>query len=220
MLRVIPLLLLLLLPQLLLMMDGYAVALRDNSIHLTMEEELPPYSVIGNVAESSGLIARYSDEILRKLRFRFISQPSCDIRIDESSGVLRVNERIDREASVLLGGGGGRGGGDDLYVGCRVDVVVQPLIYFELIKVLIEIVDVNDNNPEFKNDWQTFEILESTRIGTTFPLPTAIDNDSSMYSVVDYRIMQSDDDEYFQLVDSESLDLALKMASLYLDFIK
>lgn len=106
-------------------------------------EELSPETVIGVVPRDYQLNRKYSPATLEELRFRFLSRPGVGDRalfaVDEKTGVLRTADRIDRE--VICPG----------LTECFVafDVAVHPMVYFQIIKIRVEIVDVNDNAPVF-----------------------------------------------------------------------
>ena len=75
----------------------------------------------------------------------------------ERSGEIRTLRRIDRE---LICRRGARP--------CTVvfDVVARPLKYFQIIRVVVHIDDVNDNTPTFPQDRLTLRIAESRPTGS------------------------------------------------------
>jgi len=69
------------------------------------------------------------------------------------------------------------------------EVTVTPLTLFQLVRVIINVVDVNDHDPVFPTDWLTLDVVETTKIGSTFSLPEAEDADSQPLSVSGYRLL-------------------------------
>ena len=65
--------------------------------------------------------------------------------------------------------------------------------FFDVIKIAVEILDVNDHSPKFDDDWSTFgptlNISESVLPGSAFSLPGAVDEDSSNFGVLGYRLV-------------------------------
>ena len=68
-------------------------------------------------------------------------------------------------------------------------VAVLPLKSFRLIKVLITILDVNDNSPQFESSSLRLEVPESTSLGTSFSLPSALDADAPPLNTAAYRLV-------------------------------
>ena len=57
-----------------------------------------------------------------------------------------------------------------------------------LLKVSVEIIDINDNSPRFSDRKILLSILESAAVGSTFLLPSAVDMDSPKYGVQRYEL--------------------------------
>jgi len=150
-------------------------------------EELPPETLIGSVPRDYQLNRKYSPATLKELRYRFLSRPGVGDRalfaVDENSGVLRTADRIDRE--VICPG----------LTECFVafDVAVHPMTYFQIIKIRVEIVDVNDNAPVFPQPTVNLELSEASEIGATLPLPNAVDFDAGKNSACEYHLSPAED---------------------------
>jgi len=67
----------------------------------------------------------------------------------------------------------------------------------QVIKVIINIIDINDHAPSFPEARFTLDILETTSTGTLFPVPAADDADSEPLSVHKYQL--SADSDKFEL---------------------
>ena len=77
-------------------------------------------------------------------------------------------------------------------------VVARPLPHMSIMKVVVEIEDVNDNQPEFKETKFHLKINEATSINSAFLLPLASDADSPAYGIFNYTL--TSDSNHFSLV--------------------
>src|SRR6218665_2886914 len=84
--------------QLLLVIINAQAKSSHNEVYFVVKEESPKSAVIGDIVAAFGMTDKYSAASLRMFRFRFLNQPQCDIVIEEATGVLKTNGRIDREA--------------------------------------------------------------------------------------------------------------------------
>ncbi|NWV37137.1 PCD10 protein, partial [Grantiella picta] len=123
------------------------------------------------------------------------------LELNLETGVLYVNEKIDREQickqspSCLL----------------HLEVFLEnPL---ELFRVEIEVLDINDNPPSFPEPDLTVEISESATPGTRFPLESAFDPDVGTNSLRTYEITPN---SYFSL-DVQTQGDGNRFAELVLD---
>ncbi len=159
---------------------------QDEPIHYKLLEELEADTYVGDVAVDAKLNSKYNSTELAKLRFSFLTQPDLNreyFYIHETSGVIRTTGRIDRDVicpaqpSCVL----------------KFDVAVRPVKFFQIIKVTIEILDMNDNPPVFPRRHVLHQMSESAVPGTSFSVPAATDPDSSVYSVKSYRLNSRSD---------------------------
>nr|AUG84419.1 Pcd11x [Platynereis dumerilii] len=192
-------------PGILLLLQVMVVALmrsamaQDSQLELTysiLEEDMEG-TFVGNVLRDSRIQDRYSKSILTQLEFRFIAKPRVPFLINKSTGVIRTDGRIDRDALCPR---------QDT---CRVilDVVAftpGQTQFLEIIKVKVNIEDINDNWPHFPDARISHQILESAVPGYGFVIPTAIDPDSGQFSVRDYELVSSSDK--FELSVKTKLD--------------
>lgn len=70
------------------------------------------------------------------------------------------------------------------------DVVVRPMAHFQMIKISIEVLDINDNPPTFEPPTKHFQVIETTSVGSFLTLPTATDPDCPNYSVKFYKLLE------------------------------
>jgi protocadherin delta 1 len=160
---------------------GWNSAARE--FRYTLIEELQPGTFIGNVVEDARLQQKYRPSEFRQLRFRFLNEPPVNFIVENTTGVIRTGSRIDRESVCP--------GRDDCRI--KLDVAVQPVQYFRIIKVTVKIIDINDNWPEFPEPEITHQILESALPGSGFTLPAAIDLDSPTFGIQRYELHSESD---------------------------
>ncbi|XP_029959809.1 protocadherin gamma-A4-like isoform X29 [Salarias fasciatus] len=141
----------------------------------TIQEELKPGSVVGNIAKDLGLeLGRLS---ARKAR---VDSDDNYCRLNLNTGELIVHERIDRDGLC------------DQETSC---VVKQELVLenpLELHRINIRIQDINDNSPQFKEESLNFEIQESAVKGARFLLDEAHDEDIGENAVQGYSLERND----------------------------
>lgn len=167
-----------------------------------VQEEIRNGTQIGNIPLDLKLDIRYSPEVLQTLRYRFLTPPPSAIAIEEATGRIVTRGRLDREAlcrheTVCL---------------IHEDVAIQPVQYFQIIKITINVTDVNDNRPEFSPAQLVHEMIESSLLGTTVVIPTARDADTPPLSVQGYKIIVSDpEDDKMQLRTQTKLDGSIEV---------
>jgi len=161
----------------------------QRELSYTIDEEIQVGYQIADVIDDADLGRRYTPAILSILHFQFLSRPPCDIVIDNLTGIIRTGGRVDREAICKT----------DVECHVRLDVAVQPMAYFSIIKVSIEILDINDNDPEFHPSQVSHDMIESSALQTGFVVQGARDNDIGVNGVKTYELRQTIDSEHFDL---------------------
>lgn len=170
---------------------------RDASqVRYRLEEEPPIGTQVGNLVHDAELRKRYGDEVIKELRFRFVADTVQYFNIGVTSGILVTTAKIDRDSALL----------------CRqkevcevhLSVVIQPVQYLHIIKVIVEILDANDNSPTFKEPRFFLQINEAAAVGSSYVLPTASDWDSPSKGVKKYEL--SPQSSVFGLLVTEKLD--------------
>ena len=152
------------------------------NLHYEVMEEAREGTLIANVFQDSELADSNSAATVAALTFRFLKDPEWDFRIDGKSGIITTGARLDRDTLC------------DSEPRCEttLDVVAlagSPRRLVKIIKVTVEIMDLNDNSPRFPEPSVTFELLESASVGTRLPLRRAIDPDAGKHGVQDYRLV-------------------------------
>uniref|UniRef100_A0A8C2WE25 Protocadherin gamma-C3 n=1 Tax=Cyclopterus lumpus TaxID=8103 RepID=A0A8C2WE25_CYCLU len=146
-------------------------------IRYSIPEELENGALVGDIVRDLGLD-------LRKLSTRRIRITSDSGRryftINHKTGKLVVSDRIDRETVCEFSGTCSR----------NLEVVLEnPL---EVHNVEVEILDVNDNAPQFPRDEYQLEVSESALTGSRFHIEGAQDVDDGSNSVKQYRLSPND----------------------------
>lgn len=160
-------------------MSVYADSGVYHQLEYDFNEEQPAGAIVGNVRTDARLGLDVLDAgILSRVRFTQ-RQRNPFFVVDETSGDISSTRRIDRELLCPY------------VIVCEqaLEVTVTPLTLFQLVRVVINIVDVNDHDPVFPTDWLTLDIIETAKIGSTFSLPEAEDADSQPLSVSGYRLL-------------------------------
>lgn len=162
----------------------------------SVDEEQKRGYVIADIVEDAGLVSVYGAEAVNSLRFALLSPPTINITVDELSGRIITSGRIDREA--LCGGPEITSMTSARTPDCRIrlDVAIHPVNFFRIVKIVVDIVDVNDNEPEFRPTHIVRKLLESAPTGSGFVVPTAHDADSSELGVDRYELKGADDKQY------------------------
>nr|AAI63753.1 Protocadherin 1 gamma 32 [Danio rerio] len=140
-------------------------------------EESKPGTIVGHLTKDLGMDIHMI--VLRQMRIISESNDKY-FNVDLTSGALVIKETMDRE--ILCGG--------RLHCHIRIQISLQnPL---EMHSVSIEIVDVNDNAPQFQSQNTSLEVSEAAAPGTSFRLESAHDPDVGVNSLRAYYLSQND----------------------------
>ena len=176
----------------------------DSALEYDLSEERPAGTFVGNVVIDSDLADTASNDDISKMHFSFLRQrePHGDyFRIEEGTGVIRTTRRIDRDTICAF------------QILCQValNVMVQPGQFFQIIKVRVTILDLNDNSPVFPEARIVRYIPEGALPGTVFALPSAEDVDSGMFSIQNYQLLTVSSKFSLQIANNsaESVDILL-----------
>ncbi|XP_041440847.1 protocadherin gamma subfamily A, 3 L homeolog isoform X34 [Xenopus laevis] len=146
----------------------------SGQLHYSVAEESAPGTLVGNIAHDLGL--KQADINQRRLSLGS-EENSQYFFVDQKTGALTVNERIDRESLC----------GSILRCVLLLEIVIEDPL--ELLSVEVEILDINDNYPVFSNANQVIKITELlTSPGVRFPLEIAQDADVGINGISQYRL--------------------------------
>ncbi|XP_026049176.1 protocadherin gamma-A2-like isoform X1 [Astatotilapia calliptera] len=168
-------------------------------VSYSIPEEMAKGSLVGNIAQDLGLDVKR----LKSGRARIYTGEGTEhVELDKEKGVLLIKERIDREA--LCG----------QTTPCALDfqiILENPMQFYS---ITVEITDVNDNSPVFKNSKMKFDVSEMAQIGSKFVLEKAIDDDVGTNGLQGYSLSQSDIFilNPYRIGSSRNVEMVLKKA--------
>ncbi|XP_035265527.1 protocadherin-1 isoform X1 [Anguilla anguilla] len=153
-------------------------------IRYKLPEEQPPNSLVGSLAADQGLP---DSGHLYKLE---VGAPY--LRVDGKTGdIFTTDYPIDRET---LKDCRNLFEGDACFLEFEVSITdLNQNQGPRLIEGRIEVLDVNDNTPQFSSPILTLPIPENTHVGTLFNIPVASDKDSGSNGVADYALTAGPD---------------------------
>ncbi|XP_070321626.1 protocadherin gamma-C5 isoform X21 [Odocoileus virginianus] len=148
----------------------------SGQLRYSVVEESEPGTLVGNVAQDLGL--KVTDLLSRRLRLG-TEENGQYFSLSLMSGALAVNQKIDRESLCAAS------------TSCLLPVQVVTEHPLELIRVEVEILDLNDNSPSFATPEREIRISESAALGARFPLDSAQDPDVGTNTVSFYTLSPS-----------------------------
>ncbi|XP_012685429.2 protocadherin gamma-C5-like isoform X34 [Clupea harengus] len=140
-------------------------------------EELTPGTYVGNITKDLGIEMR----TINRRNPRVVAEPNSRyFDIHAANGALVVHQTIDRESLC----------GSRSPCSLRFKVLLQNPM--EMHRVAVDIVDVNDNTPQFQTKNTTLEVSEAAAPGTRFRLECAQDLDVGVNSLHIYDLGPND----------------------------
>ncbi|XP_073699105.1 protocadherin-18a isoform X2 [Garra rufa] len=117
------------------------------------------------------------------LRFRAMQRGSAPLlSVRDQDGEISIRTKIDREKLC------------EKNLNCTIefDVLTLPTEHLQLFHIEVEILDINDNAPQFARPVIPIEISETAAVGTRIPLDSATDPDVGENSLNTYSLTPSD----------------------------
>uniref|UniRef100_A0A4W5NCG7 Cadherin domain-containing protein n=1 Tax=Hucho hucho TaxID=62062 RepID=A0A4W5NCG7_9TELE len=156
-------------------------ALCSGQIMYSVSEEVDKGTFVGNIAKDLNLNVRELEsreiQIVTGSKRRYFD-------IDAKTGVLFVNEIIDRDAICPNS------------IKCSIDVEAIMNHPMRIHRIEVNILDINDNAPSFQEHIHVINMTEYAFPGERFPLPLAGDADVGSKSIKTYNLSPN---EYFSL---------------------
>ncbi|KAM6249591.1 protocadherin gamma-A10-like [Spheniscus humboldti] len=150
-------------------------------LRYAVPEEMPKGSFVGDVAKDLGLQL----PALRDRGVRVLSEGRTQyFSLHGKTGHLVTAERIDREQLCRMV--------EQCVLRCEVIVEGEMKVY----GIEVEVTDINDNAPSFREAETELRLSETTAPGSRFPLRDAQDPDAGTNSVQSYELSG---DEHFSL---------------------
>ncbi|XP_045897211.1 protocadherin beta-16-like, partial [Micropterus dolomieu] len=146
--------------------------------HYSIPEEMKEGSVVANLATDLSLDVKTLNQ--RKMRLDIIANKKY-LDVNKETGELYIVEKIDREYICTK-----------MLTLCylKMEVILEnPLRIFN---IELEIMDMNDNAPQFRRDAIHLDISEATPKGERFSLSNAVDPDVGSNSVKTYHLSESE----------------------------
>ena len=167
-------------------------------------EELSANLLIGNAAVDARLGDIFNASIMPQLSYSFV--PDVDERqylfdIDTKTAIIKTTQQIDRDRLCP--------GSKACYV--LLHVQVHPISLNKVIRILVEILDVNDHSPVFPESRMDLNILESAPRGTGFILPPAMDSDSGKNAIQGYELVGTTEKFELQVSERDEGPVELKL---------
>uniref|UniRef100_A0A8D0FBC1 Protocadherin gamma-C3 n=1 Tax=Strix occidentalis caurina TaxID=311401 RepID=A0A8D0FBC1_STROC len=142
-------------------------------IRYSIPEELTRGAFVGNIAKDLGTdVAKLAAANLQVLS----DSDSQYFSVNVNTGVIMVSERIDREQLC----------GQNPRCFLHLKLAIENPVEFYRIEV--EILDINDNPPEFPSDEVSLRIYELASLGARFPIQPAQDPDVGTNTLQTYHL--------------------------------
>ncbi|XP_051559589.1 protocadherin-18-like isoform X2 [Myxocyprinus asiaticus] len=145
-------------------------------------EEQKVGTVIARLREDvADVLAKLPSSI--PLRFRAMQRGSASLlAVRDQDGEISIRTKIDREKLC------------EKNLNCTIefDVLTLPTEHLQLFHIEVEILDINDNAPQFARSVIPIEISETAAVGTRIPLDSATDPDVGENSLSTYSLTPSD----------------------------
>ena len=166
-------------------------------VRFEVVEESEP-NVVGTLFDVNGLSSKVSEAQRESVRFYMTSDSDMGqkyFRVEPETGSVKAF-RIDREDICAY----------EHYCFVNFSVRLEPPTEFDLklIKVSVEIIDINDHAPAFSNPVLNLNFMEEIPSVKPVSLPCAIDIDSPRFANPSYRLASSH--ELFELKVSQPRD--------------
>ncbi|XP_059919761.1 protocadherin alpha-C2-like [Gadus macrocephalus] len=147
--------------------------------HYSIPEEMKEGSVVANLAADLDLDVETLSE--RKMRLDIVASKKY-LEMNKETGELYIVEKIDREHICNTKSS----------ISCylKLEIILENPV--RIFNIELEILDINDNAPQFRRDSIRLDITESTTAGERFSLSNAVDPDVGTNSVKTYYLSESE----------------------------
>ncbi|XP_012317343.2 protocadherin-12 isoform X1 [Aotus nancymaae] len=161
-----------------LVLSGDCQEVTTLTVKYQVSEEVPSGTVIGKLSQELG---REEGWRHAGAAFQVLQLPQAlPIQVDSEEGLLSTGRRLDREQLCRQ------------WDPCLVSFDVLATGDLALIHVEIQVLDINDHQPQFPKGEQELEISESASLRTRIPLDRALDPDTGPNTLHSYTLSPSD----------------------------
>ncbi|XP_051700326.2 protocadherin-12 [Oryctolagus cuniculus] len=186
-----------------LFLSGDCQEVATLTVKYQVTEEVPSGTVIGKLSQQLG---REDRRPRTGAAFQVLQLPrALPIQVDSENGLLSTARRLDREQLCRQRDP------------CLVSFDVLAAGELALIHVEVQVLDINDHQPQFPKGQQELEISESASLHTRIPLDRALDPDTGPNTLHSYALSPSehfaldvivgpDDTKHAELVVVKELD--------------
>ncbi|XP_006891272.1 PREDICTED: protocadherin gamma-A1 [Elephantulus edwardii] len=158
---------------LLCLLGGLLLEAWAGKTRYSVPEETDKGSLVGNIAKDLGI----QPQELAERGVRIVSRGKTQFfALNPRSGTLVTAGRIDREELCAQS------------ARCLVNFNILLKDQMKLFPVEVEIIDINDNTPQFQIEELEVKMNEITTVGTRIPLPSGQDLDVGMNSLQSYQL--------------------------------
>lgn len=150
------------------------------NLQVSVTEEASPGTSVANLRSDIDLSKCYDQSVIDGLSFVFLRQTdhTKHLSINSSTGIIQTLSSLDRDHLCP----------NAVHCLLQADVAVQPAKYFRVIKLTINIIDINDNKPRFPESHVKTSVSESLQPGAIIPIPAALDPDGPPNGVTRYEL--------------------------------
>lgn len=153
---------------------------KQTHLNYTEIDSVPANKEIGFITQDAGFEDKYNGSIVMDFQFTVLKGTLKEyFNIATNKGILSTSRTIDRD-TVCAG---------QLECDIILDIgLVKPHPYFQIVKVILTLIDINDNAPRFIQDETVIRISENASPGVNFVLPNAEDPDSPENGIQGYEL--------------------------------
>ncbi|XP_061581319.1 protocadherin gamma-C5-like isoform X16 [Cololabis saira] len=149
----------------------------SGQLSYSVSEELSPGSVVGNIAKD---LSSSAQGIVQR-RLRVVSDSAVQyFEVKHATGDLVIKQKIDREQLC------------EQSSTCSLHLQLLLEEPLEIHRVVVNVLDVNDNAPQFSTRNISLEVSEAAAPGTRFRLESAHDPDVGTNSLRTYHVASND----------------------------